>query len=82
VFAGLFFDLQAKCAAGEISSRPLDLRGLLDALDMARLGLDVRSALDLGIVNKSFDEYERTLVGDVLHARIPAGLTGSAIFKS
>ena len=30
----------------------------------------MRSALDMGIVNKCFDEHERKLISDVITARI------------
>jgi hypothetical protein len=81
LFAALFFDLQEKSAHAEISTRVLDLRGLLDALHMIQHGLDVRAALDLGLTNKTFDEYERGLVQDVINGRIPSGLTASAMFR-
>ena len=34
-------------------------------------GLDVHTALDMGITNKSFDPYEQTLIRDAIRARIP-----------
>ena len=34
LLAGLFFDLNKKCLNSEISTRALDLRGLLDAIDL------------------------------------------------
>jgi MoxR-like ATPase len=80
LFAALFFDLYEKSAHGEISTRTVDLRGLLDALHMIGLGLDTRSALDMGLTNKTFDDYEHGLVQDVIKSRIPAALTGSTIF--
>jgi midasin (ATPase involved in ribosome maturation) len=82
LFASLFFDLQKKSAQGEISTRALDLRGLLDTLHMIRHGLGVAAALDMGLTNKTFDEYERGLVQDVIRGRIPANLTAGAIFRS
>ncbi|MDO4269195.1 MAG: MoxR family ATPase [Eubacteriales bacterium] len=70
----LFADIRAKCENGEISSRPLDLRGLLDALSLAQRGLDLHSALDMGLTNKSFDPYEQGLVRDMIRGRIPKKL--------
>lgn len=67
----LFSDIRAKCESGEISSRALDLRGLLDALSLAGRGLDIHSALDMGLTNKSFDSYEQGLVRDMIRGRIP-----------
>ena len=37
-------------------------------------------ALEMGIVNKSFDDFERQLVSDVITARIPAELDESRLF--
>lgn len=80
LFAMLFFDLNQKCVNSEISTRPLDLRGLLDAIDLMKLGLSPAVALDMGITNKSFDAYEQQLIRDVIAARIPAKLRCDQIF--
>ena len=80
LLAGLFFDLNKKCVHSEISTRPLDLRGLLDAIDLIALGLSPAAALDMGITNKSFDPYERQLVHDLIAARIPAKLRCDQVF--
>ena len=79
-FATLFEELRKKSENAEISSRTLDLRGLLDALHLIEHGLDAGHALDMGITNKTFDEYERTLVHDVIRARIPARLERNQVF--
>ncbi len=65
----LFEDIRQKAVSGEISSSALDFRGLLDALEMMSLGLPRENALDLGLVNKCFDPYERDLVHDLIRAR-------------
>ena len=70
-FAALFQDLRDKCQSGEISTRTLDLRGLLAALRLIGHGLAAGQALELGLVNKAFDPYERQLAADVIAARIP-----------
>ena len=70
-FAALFQDLRDKCQSGEISTRTLDLRGLLAALRLIEHGLTAGQALELGLVNKAFDPYERQLAVDVIAARIP-----------
>ena len=80
LFAQLFFDLNKKCAASEISTRALDLRGLLDAIDLMKLGLSPLAALDMGITNKSFDGYEQQLIRDVIAARIPGKLRREQVF--
>ena len=80
MLAGLFFDLNKKCVNSEISTRPLDLRGLLDAIDLMQMGLAPAAALDMGITNKSFDPYERQLVHDLIAARIPAKMRCDQVF--
>ena len=74
-FVQLFLDLQKKCESAEISSKALDLRGLLDALRLIRRGVGAGMALDMGITNKAFDSYEQGLIRDVITARIPAKLS-------
>ena len=64
----------------EISSKALDLRGLLDALRLIRRGVSAGTALDMGITNKAFDAYEQSLIRDVIAARIPAKLDRSRLF--
>lgn len=80
LLAMLFFDLNKKCMNSEISTRALDLRGLLDAIDLMKLGLSPAAALDMGITNKSFDSYERQLIHDMIAARIPAKLRPDQVF--
>lgn len=79
-FAALFLDLQKKCESAEISTKALDLRGLLDALRLMRQGVPPLAALDMGITNKAFDSYEQDLIRDVIASRIPQKLTRSALF--
>ncbi len=79
-FGQLFFDLQKKCEGGEISTKALDLRGLLDALDLMAEGVPAGPALDMGITNKTFDEYEQSLIRDVTAARISGKLTRKELF--
>ncbi|MEG1720598.1 MAG: MoxR family ATPase [Pseudoflavonifractor sp.] len=80
-FAALFGDLQKKSDSGEISTKALDLRGLLAALRLIRGGLDARTALQMGLVNKAFDSFERNLVEDVIRVRIPGDLDARALFE-
>ena len=79
-FVQLFLDLQKKCESAEISSKALDLRGLLDALRLIRRGVRAGMALDMGITNKAFDSYEQDLIRDVIAGRIPAKLDRSKLF--
>ncbi|MGI5989784.1 MAG: AAA family ATPase [Lachnospiraceae bacterium] len=81
-FAKLFSEIRGKCDSGEITGKALDLRGLLAALGMIRRGLPAGKALEMGIVNKCFDRYERQLVADIAAVRIPAQLTADKVFAS
>lgn len=79
-FALLFLDLQKKCESAEISTKALDLRGMLDALRLMQRGISAGAALDMGITNKAFDSYEQNLIRDTIASRIPAKLHGSEMF--
>lgn len=79
---GLFLDLQTKANNNEISTKPLDLRGLIGALKTVRAGLSPRLAVQMGIVNKSFDLFERELVEDIVMTRIPESWTPGDVFTS
>lgn len=79
-FVKLYSELQRKAESAEISDAALDLRGLLDALALMEQGLRSGDALEMCIVNKSFDAFERGLIRDVIAARIPADLTRDMVF--
>ena len=66
---GLFLDLNEKAVNGEISTRPVDMRGMVAALRMMADGMAAKDAIALGITNKCFDEYEHQLVPDVVMTR-------------
>ena len=70
-FVKLFYELNDKAEHAEISERAVDLRGLQDAIGLIQLGISIRTALDMGIVNKCFDPHEQQLIRDVITARIP-----------
>ncbi len=78
----LYAELERKAESAEISDSALDLRGLLDAISLMEQGLSSGDALDMCIVNKSFDSYERGLIRDVIAARIPADLSRGDVFAS
>jgi len=80
-FGELFFDLQKKSESAEISTRALDLRGLLDAIELMRAGLSAGEALDMGITNKTFDGYEQGLIRDAIRLRVTPGLTAAELFE-
>lgn len=79
-FVRLFMDLQKKSLNAEISSRTIDLRGLFASLDTINKGLDVKSALKMGIVNKTFDQYEKEIVSDVINSIFKNNLYAGDIF--
>ncbi len=79
-FAGLFLDLQTKAANSEISTKAMDLRGLLAALRTVRSGLRPRLAVSMGLTNKCFDSFERELIEDMVMTRIPEAWTPGDIF--
>lgn len=80
-FANVFLDLQKKCENSEISSKALDIRGLLDSIALMEKGLEAHTALDMGITNKSFDMYEQTLIKDTIGARISKKIKTEDLFK-
>ena len=43
-------------------------------------GVSVYTALDMGITNKTFDEYEQTLIRDTIRARISRKVERKDIF--
>ncbi len=76
----LFEEIRRKCESSEISTKALDLRGLLAAVNLVGNGLSMHEALNVAIINKSFDEFERTLVEDIVSARIDGKLMKEDIF--
>ncbi len=81
-FCALFGEIRGKCESGEISTKALDLRGLIASVKLIRNGLTAGQALEMGIVNKSTDDFERQLVSDIVAARIPAGLSAAELFQT
>ncbi len=79
-FTELFQDLKLKSDNSEISTKSVDLRGLLSSIHLMDKGLDPIKALQMGIVNKSFDEFERKLVEDVIKLRISDDTERGEIF--
>lgn len=79
-FSALFRDLRQKCDNGEISTKALDLRGLLSALQLIEKGITSGEALKLGIINKAFDPFERQLVADAVWSRIPKDADRAKLF--
>ncbi len=79
-FIELFQDLQKKSENSEISTKSVDLRGLISAIHLMDRGLPAGKALQMGITNKSFDDFEWQLVDDVIRLRIPENLARDDIF--
>ena len=73
-------EIRRKCESSEISTKALDLRGLLASVNLVYNGLNMYDALNISIINKSFDEFERTLVEDIVSARIDGKLMKEDIF--
>ena len=80
-FSDLFQEIRSKCDSSEISTKPLDLRGLIASLSLVKNGLSAGQALEMGIINKSFDDFERQLVSDIIHARIRSDLSAAELFE-
>ncbi len=80
-FAGLFLDLQDKAYHGEISTKSLDLRGLIAAVKAMKSGLSPIRAIRMGVVNKSFDVFEKEIIEDVAATRIPSSWTKNDIWE-
>ena len=77
----LFQDIRKKCDSSEISTKALDLRGLLSAVGLVQNGLKLGQALEMGMINKSFDPFERQLVQDLITARIRGDLGADELFE-
>lgn len=79
-FVGIFMDLQLKCMNSEISTRALDLRGLLAAMKIVDTGLSPWLAVKMGVINKTFDTFEKEIVEDVVSTRIPKEWGREAVY--
>ena len=79
-FIGVFMDLQKKSVNSEISTKALDLRGLLAAMKIVRTGLSPLAAVQMGVVNKTFDIFEKEIVDDVVRTRIPEEWTKDDVY--
>ncbi len=78
---GLFLDLQLKAQNGEITTKAVDLRGILGAMKAIHRGLQPALAVKMGVVNKSFDVFEKEIVQDVVMTRIPQSWTAADVFE-
>lgn len=76
-FIDVFISLQTKSENNEISTKPVDLRGLIGAIEIMRVGLNPYKAIMMGLVNKSFDAFEREIVLDAIKTKIPESIDES-----
>ena len=76
-FIDMFISLQLKSENNEISTKSVDLRGLISAIDTMQVGLSPFEAIMMGIANKSFDEFERQIVIDTIKTKVPANIEES-----
>ncbi|MDO5135804.1 MAG: MoxR family ATPase [Eubacteriales bacterium] len=81
-FIGVFMDLQVKSENSEISTKSLDLRGLLAAMRIVDAGLSPWKALRMGVINKTFDVFEKEIVEDVVRTRIPSDWTRDDVYEA
>lgn len=81
IFTRFFLDIELKSLNSEISSKSIDLRGLLGAIKLMEMGLDIKSAVEMGISHKSFDSYETEIVEDVLKTLIRKDLKSEELFN-
>lgn len=72
--ARLVADMDKKAAANEIPRHAVDIRGLFDALDLIKEGLELNDALTMTLANKLFDPFEEALLTDLFKARFKAPL--------
>lgn len=79
---GLFMDLQLKAQNSEITTKALDLRGMLGALKTVRQGLKPALAVKIGVTNKCFDIFEKEIVQDVVMTRIPDSWSREDVFEN
>ena len=70
-----------KSQNSEISTKAVDLRGLIGALRTINRGLEPLLAVKMGILGKTFDEFEKEIISDVIELRIPKSLGKKDIFR-
>ncbi|MDO5725990.1 MAG: MoxR family ATPase [Tissierellia bacterium] len=79
-FAKLFLDLEQKSLNSEISSKSADLRGLLAAIELMKKGLSIRDSLQMGLADKTFDQYEKEIVMDTIDTLFDKNLDSGELF--
>ena len=72
--------MQEKSLNSEISSKSIDLRGLISALELMKRGLSIKNSLEMGLMDKSFDSYEKEIVMDVYRTLFSSTINPGDIF--
>lgn len=80
LFVKLFKDIELKVTHSEISSKALDLRGLIASIGTMKIGLNIYDSLKMGISNKTFDDFEKELIMDLIKLNIPKNLSSGDLF--
>lgn len=78
-FAGylgkIYHDCHRLASEGEISSRGVTIRGLKSAVELiVDYGLQWRLAFNTSILNKTFDDYEKSKINDIINATLPTNV--------
>ena len=81
IFTKLFLEQKEKSLNSEISSKAIDLRGLLSSIELMNRGLGIRESLDLGLVDKTFDSYEKEIVTDVIDTLFVKSIERADLFE-
>ena len=80
-FAQFFIDLQQKSLNSEISSKSIDLRGLLSSIDLMERGLSIRQSIEMGMSHKTFDNFESDIVEDTLNTLFESNIKSEDLFN-
>ncbi|MGL4548859.1 hypothetical protein [Eubacterium aggregans] len=75
-------DLQEKSVNSGITTKSVDLRGIISSLKAVRRGLSPVQAINMGIIDKTFDQYEKEIIGDIVRTRIRESWRAESVFPS
>lgn len=80
-FARFFLDLQQKSLNAEISSKSIDLRGLLSSISLMQRGLSINQSIEMGLSHKTFDSFESDIVKDTLDTLFESTIKSEDLFN-
>lgn len=80
-FAQFFMKIQERARVAEISTKAVDLRGLLDAIKGIKLGLSLYDAMEMGVTGKAFDDAEEHFIKQDLLYVFAKNVKSNIIFK-